>query len=619
VDSLQDGFFVADHTGAITEINDAFAEITGYGRDGLPYRAPYPWVDDVRAATTRLDTLRRDGRISTEIVIRCRDGERRAVALSIGALNADRAEHRVYIGALRDITADQAAAERERTVARLATAISVARSIDEVLAVTLTHCRSTLDAQRLMAVVWPADDTGPAGHVAGEPAVGGWDDLGPDWRRTFEDARDWLPLTATPVGAVPSEGTTRGFVAVLSGARDVVVGIEHRAPRRVNDADRQFVTAVVGHLGLAMQHVRQFETARETSLTLQRSMLPPSDLPPGFAVRYEPAVTPLEIGGDFYDVLPVGEHVIGITVGDCVGRGLAAAAVMGQLRASARALLLTGAAPAVVLEQLDAVAKFIPDAFCTTVFVALVDTAAHTVHYSNAGHVPPLLAGPSAPPELLFDGRSVPLAVQRNTPRPQASRPLPPGSSLLIYTDGLVERRNQPIDLQIERVAAVLADTAEQPVSAVADHILARLAPESGFDDDVALVLFRPVPPPLVIDREADSRRLGEIRRSLGDWLRANNLPDDLIADVVLVVNEACTNSIEHGYRGQANGRVRVEAEVRDTNLIVRVSDSGSWKPPPADPGTRGKGLVLIRTVADHVDLNGTPEGTTIEVTFEVR
>ena len=179
--------------------------------------------------------------------------------------------------------------------------------------------------------------------------------------------------------------------------------------------------ALVGHISLAMQHVRQFEIARETSLTLQRSMLPPSTLPAGFAVRYEPAVPPLEIGGDFYDVLPVGENRIGIVVGDCVGRGLSAAAVMGQLRASTRALLLTGAEPAKLLEQLDSVAEFIPDAFCATVFVAIVDTDSQTVHYSSAGHVPPVFATGSSPPELLTDGHSVPLAVQRDKPRPQAA------------------------------------------------------------------------------------------------------------------------------------------------------------------------------------------------------
>ena len=167
-----------------------------------------------------------------------------------------------------------------------------------------------------------------------------------------------------------------------------------------------------------MQHVRQFELARETSLTLQRSMLAPTELPAGFAVRYEPAVPPLEIGGDWYDVLPVGDDRIGIIVGDCVGRGLSAAAVMGQLRSSARALLLTGAEPARLLEQLDSVAAFIPDAFCTTVFVAILDTRSETLMYSSAGHVPAVLAAPDSPPQLLTDARSVPLggAQTRATP-----------------------------------------------------------------------------------------------------------------------------------------------------------------------------------------------------------
>ncbi len=150
-------------------------------------------------------------------------------------------------------------------------------------------------------------------------------------------------------------------------------------------------------------------------------MLAPTELPAGFAARYEPAVSPLEIGGDWYDVLPLDGDHIGVIVGDRVGRGLTAAAVMGQLRSSARALLLTGAEPATLLEQLDAVAAFIPDAFCTTVFVAILDTGSQTPTYTSAGHVP--RGGwprRSRSPQLLTEARSVPLAVQRDEPRPQA-------------------------------------------------------------------------------------------------------------------------------------------------------------------------------------------------------
>lgn len=617
VNSLQEGFFVADHTGAIVDINDAFADIAGYGPADLPYRAPYPWVSDETASKAQLSALIREGSMAAEVEIRHRDGAIRWIAVSINAVTADRSDHRAYVGTIRDITANRATAVRERAVARLATAVSVAKGVDEVLSITLTQCRSTLDAQRLMAVMWPNGDGEPTIHVAGDPSVSSWQELDPDWRRTFEDARNWLPLTVTPVGAAPSAGTTRGFVAALSGARDVVMSLEHRVPRRTSAEDRQLVTALVGHLSLAMQHVRQFETARETSLTLQRSLLPPSKLPAGFAVRYEPAVPPLEIGGDFYDVLPVGEDRIGIIVGDCVGRGLSAAAVMGQLRASTRALLLTGAEPAKLLEQLDSVAEFIPDAFCTTVFVAIVDTDSQTVRYSSAGHVPPVLATGSSPPELLTDGRSVPLAVQRDKPRPQASRPLAPGSTLMLYTDGLVERRDEAIDEQIDRVAAVVADTVDLPVEAVADAILSRLAPEAGYDDDVAIVLYRRMPSPLLIEFDATARRLSDARHRLATWLRANDVAESLCADIVLVVNEACSNCVEHAYRGRDPGRMRIEADMVEGRLQIRVADSGSWKTPPVDPGTRGRGLMLIHALSDEVELDGTDAGTTVGITFD--
>ena len=618
VNSLQEGFFVADHTGAIVEVNDAFAEITGHGAEGLPYPAPYPWVSDKSASSARLSALTRDGNITFETEIRYGDGHIRWIAVAINAVTVGGSDSAAYVGTIRDITATRAAAERERAVARLATAVSVAKNVDEVLSITLDQCRPRLDVHRLMAVMWPSGEGDPAIHVAGEPPVSKWQDLDEDWRRTFEDARDWLPLTVTPVGAAPSAGTTRGFVAVLSGARDVVLCIEHRLPRVISTEDRRLVTALVGHLSLAMQHVRQFETARETSLTLQRSMRPPSTLPAGFAVRYEPAVAPLEIGGDFYDVLPVGDDCIGIVVGDCVGRGLPAAAVMGQLRASTRALLLTGAEPSRVLEQLDSVAEFIPDAFCTTVFVAVFDTGAATVRYSSAGHVPPVLAIGSSPPELLTDGHSVPIAVHRDEPRPQASRPLAPGSTLMVYTDGLVERRDADIDEQINRAAEVIADTVDLPIEAVVDEVLNRLAPATGYDDDVAIVLYRRTRSPLLIDSVATPQRLGDVRHRLAAWLRANGVPEALAGDIVLVVNEAASNCAEHAYRGRDPGRMHVEADMAGGEVHIRVADSGTWKTPPADPGTRGRGLLLIRAVSDAVDLDGTDAGTTVEMTFRL-
>ncbi|WP_094288221.1 SpoIIE family protein phosphatase [Mycobacterium lehmannii] len=619
VNSLQDGFFVTDGTGCVVEINDAFAEVTGYGQDGLPYPMPHPWAVDGVAADDRRAALVRDGRMTAETKIRHRDGRTRWVAISINAVPDHNSRRGLYVGTIRDVTAPRAAAERDRAMARLATAVSVAKDVDEVLAITLAQCRVPLDAQRLIAVTWPkVNGEEPTVRVAGEPAVTSWRDLGEDWRRTFEDARTWIPLTVTPVGAVPSAGTTRGFVAVLSGARDVVLCLEHQVPRVVSAEDRRLVSALVGHLSAALQHVRQFESARETSLTLQRSLLSPIDLPPGFAVRYEPAVHPLEIGGDFYDVLPVGDGRIGIVVGDCVGRGLAAAAVMGQLRASTRALLLTGARPSTVLEHLDAVAEFIPDAYCTTVFVAIVDTVSASVEYSNAGHVPPVLVSTTASPQLLDEASSVPLAVAHSRPRPQTTHPLPEGSTLMLYTDGLIERRDRSIDSQIDRMSAVLTDTARRPIEGVADAVLRALVPDGGFDDDVAIVIYRSPKASLVIDDTATAAKLTEIRHRLAAWLAANGASNESVSDLILVVNEACSNSVEHAYRGHEPGRVRVEAEIHDTAIHVRVTDFGSWKAPPPDPGTRGRGLLLMRAVSDRVDLDGTAAGTTVDMTFQL-
>src|SRR5262245_41132132 len=114
VNSLQEGFFVADHTGGIVEINDAFAEITGYGQDDLPYRSPYPWATDNPEPNTRFAALREGGRTTTETSIRHRDGSVRWVALSINSVTAQGIDHPAYVGTVRDITATRVVAERER-------------------------------------------------------------------------------------------------------------------------------------------------------------------------------------------------------------------------------------------------------------------------------------------------------------------------------------------------------------------------------------------------------------------------------------------------------------------------------------------------------------------------
>jgi PAS domain S-box-containing protein len=618
VNSLQEGFFVSDKSGAITEFNDAFAKLTGYPAHGLPYRWPYPWLVDEKAAWQQQSRLGQEKQVQYETPIRHRDGRLVWVAANINKVNADAADGDVYVGTLRDITAERAFAARESAVLRLATGVSVATSLAEVLSITLDECRLALDVHRVVAAVWPTSGAEPTIRVAGQKATSSWRQLDPQLREIFQQARRQLPLTVQSIEYPDAPGQSSGIVAVLTGRGDVALWMELRVPRRVSGDDRLLVTVLSGHLGLAIQHVRQFEAARETSLTLQHAMLAPTELPPGFAVRYEPATPPLEIGGDWYDVLRVAEHRIGIIVGDCVGRGLAAAAVMGQLRSSARALLLTGAEPAMLLEDLDAVAELIPDAFCTTVFLAILDTESGEFFYSCAGHLPALLAAPLSTPIQLDDARSVPLAVQRTDSRPQSSVILPPGSTLMLYTDGLVERRDVTLDDGIARLSATVAEGMNLTVDAVADAALSEMAPPSGYDDDIAIVVYRRPYARLEIDDVATAEQLRDIRHELAAWMRAAAVPDERIADIVLAANEACANSVEHGYRGHTPGRVRVDGENDGARVRLTITDDGSWKPNASDPGARGRGLLLIRAVSDWLEMECTSSGTTVDMSFNL-
>ena len=615
VNSLQEGFFVVNRAGTIIEINEAFTAITGCGVDGLPYEWPYPWLVDQDDAVHRLAQLVRIGSLHADTPIRHRNGRISWAAVSINSVTGADDDRGTFVGTVRDVTAARATFARESAVVRLATSVGIATSVAAVLDILLDECRTVMDLHRVVAVMWPASGAEPVVQVSGAHEALGWRDLEPFLRTAFEDARDAPPLS---VMAIPPPGPSLGLMAVLSGGVDTALWLEHGAPRIVSEDDRLLVTAFIGHLSLAIQHVRQFETAREASLTLQRTMLPTSKPPVGFAVRYEPAVSPLEIGGDWYDVLTIDDHHIGIIVGDCVGSGLGAAAVMGQLRSSARVLLINGTAPARLLEELDSAAALIPGAYCATVFVGTIDTDTGAMTYSSAGHVPALLAVPGAIPETLTKAVSVPLAVQRAGPRLEASRFLSPSSTLMLYTDGLVERREDPIDNGIQRAGRVLADLIEFPAEDVADAVLSRLSPAEGFDDDVAIVIYRRPPAPLQIEVPATPDRLGEIRARLGAWLRATGIADDLAADIALVVNEACTNSIEHGYRAREPGLMIVYVEAKGRGICIRISDFGSWKLPDADSRVRGRGVPLMRAVSGDVTLDGTSTGTTVTMNFQL-
>jgi anti-sigma regulatory factor (Ser/Thr protein kinase) len=212
----------------------------------------------------------------------------------------------------------------------------------------------------------------------------------------------------------------------------------------------------------------------------------------------------------------------------------------------------------------------------------------------------------------------VPLAVRRKESRPQSSVVLPPGSTLMLYTDGLVERREVSIDDGIARVSGTVASGLNLPADAIAEAVLTEMAPPTGYDDDIAIVVYRQPYAPLKIEKPAVAEQLSDIRHRLAAWLGAAGIPEGMAADIILAVNEAAANSIEHAYRGRKPGKVRIEGENDGARVHVRIIDKGSWKPAPADPGVRGRGLLLIRAVSDWLEMDCTPTGTAVNISFHL-
>lgn len=241
---------------------------------------------------------------------------------------------------------------------------------------------------------------------------------------------------------------------------------------------------------LRLAHAREHEVA----IRLQRAMLPEAtaSVRHQVATRYLPATQPLQVCGDWYDITDVGETRLGVSVGDVVGHGLSAAAVMGQLRSALIAATLGVRGPSEALELLDRFARTVPGATATTVVQAVLDTDARTLTYSSAGHLPQMLLRPDGVVERLDRATDTPLGV-RATPsrRPEATTDCPEGSSLVFYTDGLVERREENIDEGLARLADSLHRHAGLAPDVLADAVLADLDAGRESFDDTALVVLR--------------------------------------------------------------------------------------------------------------------------------
>ncbi|MET7684813.1 SpoIIE family protein phosphatase [Streptomyces sp. NPDC005423] len=234
---------------------------------------------------------------------------------------------------------------------------------------------------------------------------------------------------------------------------------------------------------------------REVALVLQEAMLPTRRQSGGhrIAVRYRPAVGALNVCGDWYDVVDlVGGNRIGVSAGDVVGHGLAAAGVMGQLRSALSAASRVAGGPAQALDVLGRYAHVVDGAESATVVTTFVDFDHHTITYSSAGHLPPVLLHRGDRVEFLDQATDPPLDARPDPiPRPQAETTFAAGDTLLLYTDGLVERRHEDIDRGLARLSEALVRHQGRDPEGLADAVLLDLLPHGGATDDTALIVVR--------------------------------------------------------------------------------------------------------------------------------
>jgi serine phosphatase RsbU (regulator of sigma subunit)/anti-sigma regulatory factor (Ser/Thr protein kinase) len=492
--------------------------------------------------------------------------------------------------------------------------LAQADTVEDAVHAAAEELRRRWRARRVLAVTFTTQGEKGDGtpHVVsvGEPAR--WVDLPSHTRNTLIDLRDGDLLSPN----TPQPGTAG--IALQHPEGVLVVWIDLAERRAFTLEDQTLLTVLAGRLGQGLQRVHQVDQQRETALALQHAILGPAHLPGGFAVRYQAASPPLQVGGDWYDIADLEDGRIALIVGDCVGHGLAAATVMGQVRSACRALLFSDPSPGAALAGMDRFAARLPGARCTTVVCAVLNPDTGELVYSSAGHPPPILVHADGTTRTLEEGHTIALGLRPDWSRPEAFVTIPAGATLLLYTDGLIERRRKALDLGISRVATVIQDGRTSTLDELASQIMSDVAPSGGYQDDVVVLLYHH-PAPLQLEFAADTSQLAPARTALRGWLTRARVGPDQTMDVLIAVGEAVANAIEHGHRHNPEGKISVAATALVDRVQLTVTDNGSWKnPQPATDSTRGRGIALMRHLMQEVDISSDTPGTTVHLTARI-
>ncbi|WP_435282175.1 SpoIIE family protein phosphatase [Streptomyces koelreuteriae] len=442
---------------------------------------------------------------------------------------------------------------------------------------------------------------------------------------------------------VPGEdgGLVQSTLAVPMVAHDTVVGLVQFARTKgsepFGDRDRDLGVELAARAAVCIDNARLYRREHERALILQRSLLPPGDPEASgldIACRYLPGNAntgrPSEVGGDWFDVIELPGHRTALVVGDVMGRGLRAAVAMGELRTAVRTLAQLDLEPAEVLSQLDEIARGLgapggvqqatraarrpreadlSEVYLATCVYAVYDSVTRRCTFANAGHLPPVLVEPGESALMLDVPPGMPLGVG-GEPFEEVEVELPEGALLALYTDGLVESRDHPLDEGLQAFVSALSDSS-QPLEDVCDHVLNTLDTHHG-EDDIALLMARVQGLP---NESVGDWTLPREPRSVGrarEYARAQLMSWDmepLVDTTELLVSELVTNALRYG-----EGEIRLRL-LLDRTLVCEVWDSGLVQPRrrrARDTDEGGRGLQLVGLLSAAWGSRRTPRGKTV-------
>lgn len=522
------------------------------------------------------------------------------------------------VGTVADASTLRAEVTDVARVQRLAAALATAGTVRDVSHAVVAALRKPLRADRIALAELENDRL--VVTVLDPPDPESWPELWRvEWRTEWPDA----PVRAMPtLAAALREGRAQiwpagsmlepaladvgpGGLAVLplpAGGRMVgacLIGWD--TPHDFGPDERALLTASAGLAGQALLRAHAFDAEHELVGMLQRQLLPRRlpRLPGAEAVaRYLPTTAGLEVGGDWYDVIPLPDNHVALVIGDVQGHSAAAATLMGQMRTALRAYAAEGHPPDVVVDHANRLLMDMEtDLFATCCYVD-VDLEEGSAWCVRAGHPPPVLRHPDGSTEIAEAEGGPPLGVLRQAGFPMSPLGLQPGTVIALTTDGLVESADADIDTGMARLAQDLARSDPAHLGLVADALLegARRS------DDIALLLMRydgmavrPLRESWTVWRVPQA--VGHARRFTRRTLRAWGVPPQDMDAVLLVVSELVTNALVH-----TDGRVRLDLTLVNHRLRVAVADSSPRTPVKPTSisweATGGRGILLVEAIA---------------------